>query len=252
MNKGVVSVLVAYLIWGLYPFYFHAMQHVAPTEIVIHRVLWTFALLAVYLFCSRRWRWIQKAITDRRTVAVFLMSSVLITANWSTYTYAIVTNQTLEASLGYFMNPLVSVLLGTVFLKEKLNKAQMLAIVFACAGVMWVTFKQGEFPALGLTLALSFGFYGLVRKMAPLGSLEGLTLETAFLFCGERRFNFRPWHELGQVLADHGRSDYNNPSDLICLRIKTGSLLNGRFYSIPESDDGIFYRAVLFWGRTAS
>lgn len=77
------------------------------------------------------------------------MSSVLITANWSTYTYAIVTNQTLEASLGYFMNPLVSVLLGTVFLKEKLNKAQMLAIVFACAGVMWVTFKQGEFPALG-------------------------------------------------------------------------------------------------------
>ena len=87
MNKGVVSVLVAYLIWGLYPFYFHAMQHVAPTEIVIHRVLWTFALLAVYLFCSRRWRWIQKAVTDRRTVAVFLMSSVLITANWSTYTY---------------------------------------------------------------------------------------------------------------------------------------------------------------------
>lgn len=169
MNKGVVSVLVAYLIWGLYPFYFHAMQHVAPAEIVIHRVLWTFALLAVYLFCSRRWRWIQKAVTDRRTVAVFLMSSVLITANWSTYTYAIVTNQTLEASLGYFMNPLVSVLLGTVFLKEKLNKAQMLAIVFACAGVMWVTFKQGEFPALGLTLALSFGFYGLVRKMAPPG-----------------------------------------------------------------------------------
>lgn len=71
MNKGVVSVLVAYLIWGLYPFYFHAMQHVAPAEIVIHRVLWTFALLAVYLFCSRRWRWIQKAVTDRRTVAVF-------------------------------------------------------------------------------------------------------------------------------------------------------------------------------------
>lgn len=110
------------------------------------------------------------------------MSSALITANWSTYTYAIVTNQTLEASLGYFMNPLVSVLLGTVFLKEKLNKAQMLAIIFACAGVMWVTFKQGEFPALGLTLALTFGFYGLVRKMAPLGSLEGLTLETAFAF----------------------------------------------------------------------
>lgn len=93
-----------------------------------------------------------------------LVSSALITANWSTYTYAIVTNQTLEASLGYFMNPLVSVLLGTVFLKEKLNKAQTLAILFACAGVMWVTFKQGEFPALGLTLALSFGFYGLVRK----------------------------------------------------------------------------------------
>ena len=172
MNKGVISVLVAYLIWGLYPFYFHAMQHVAPAEIVIHRVLWTFALLAVYLFCSRRWRWIQKAVTDKRTVAVFLVSSALITANWSTYTYAIVTNQTLEASLGYFMNPLVSVLLGTVFLKEKLNKAQTLAILFACAGVM----------ALGLTLALSFGFYGLVRKMAPLGSLEGLTLETAFAF----------------------------------------------------------------------
>ena len=82
MNKGVISVLVAYLIWGLYPFYFHAMQHVAPAEIVIHRVLWTFALLAVYLFCSRRWRWIQKVVTDKRTVAVFLVSSALITANW--------------------------------------------------------------------------------------------------------------------------------------------------------------------------
>ena len=131
MNKGVISVLVAYLIWGLYPFYFHAMQHVAPAEIVIHRVLWTFALLAVYLFCSRRWRWIQKAVTDKRTVAVFLVSSVLITANWSTYTYAIVTNQTLEASLGYFMNPLVSVLLGTVFLKEKLNKAHRESLSFS-------------------------------------------------------------------------------------------------------------------------
>ena len=136
MNKGVVSVLVAYLIWGLYPFYFHAMQHVAPTEIVIHRVLWTFALLAVYLFCSRRWRWIQKAVTDRRTVAVFLMSSVLITANWSTYTYAIVTNQTLEASLGYFMNPLVSVLLGTVLLRVRLIEAVMGGFVFGWAGVV--------------------------------------------------------------------------------------------------------------------
>ena len=155
------------------------------------------------------------------------------------------------------MNPLVSVLLGTVFLKEKLNKAQMLAIVFACAGVMWVTFKQGEFPALALrwrsVLDLRSG-----TQDGPPGSLEGLTLETAFafpvgafghfLFCGERRFNFRPWHELGQVLADHGRSDYNNPSDLICLRIKTGSLLNGRFYSIPESDDGIFI-GLFFFGE---
>lgn len=100
---------------------------------------------------------------------MFLMSSVLITANWSTYTYAIVTNQTLEASLGYFMNPLVSVLLGTVFLKEKLNKAQMLAIVFACAGVMWVTFKQGEFPALGPYAGAQFWILRSGTQDGPLG-----------------------------------------------------------------------------------
>ena len=88
MNKGVVSVLVAYLIWGLYPFYFHAMQHVAPAEIVIHRVLWTFALLAVYLFCSRRWRGIQKAVTDRRTVAVFLMSVWTVQVHFSEHCYS--------------------------------------------------------------------------------------------------------------------------------------------------------------------
>lgn len=182
MNKGIASVLLAYIIWGLYPFYFHAMQHIAPAEIVTHRILWTFVLLAVYLLFTRRLSWIVKALKDKRTVFIFCLSSALITANWSTYTYSIVTNQTLEASLGYFMNPLVSVLLGAVFFKEKLAKAQKAAIGFALAGVLWVTFKQGEFPVLGITLALTFGFYGMVRKLAPLGSLEGLTLETAFAF----------------------------------------------------------------------
>lgn len=182
MSKGIASVLLAYIIWGLYPFYFHAMQHVAPAEIVTHRVLWTFVLLGIYLLFTRRLGWIVKALKDKRTVLIFCLSSALITANWSTYTYSIVTNQTLEASLGYFMNPLVSVLLGAVFSKEKLHGAQKVAIGFAFAGVLWVTFKQGEFPVLGLTLALSFGFYGMVRKLAPLGSLEGLTLETAFAF----------------------------------------------------------------------
>lgn len=262
MNKGVVSVLVAYLIWGLYPFYFHAMQHVAPAEIVIHRVLWTFALLAVYLFCSRRWRWIQKAVTDRRTVAVFLMSSVLITANWSTYTYAIVTNQTLEASLGYFMNPLVSVLLGTVFLKEKLNKAQMLAIVFACAGVMWVTFKQGEFPALGLTLALSFGFYGLVRKMAPLGSLEGLTLETAFAFpvallatfyfAGNGDLTFvhgTSWDKFWLIMAGPITTI---PLILFAYGLKQVPYSTVGFIQYLSPTMVFFIGLFFFWGRTAS
>lgn len=179
MNRGIFYAIGSYAIWGLYPFYFHAVQHIAAPEIVAHRILWSFVLLAFVLFFLHRWRWIPKAFSSWKTLAVFTCSSFLVTANWSVYVYAIITNQTLEASLGYFINPLFSVFLGAVVLKEKLRTFQKVALVVAVIGVAWITWQTGKFPFIGLLLALSFGLYGLIRKMAPLGSLEGLSLETA-------------------------------------------------------------------------
>ena len=181
MPIGILYTLGAYALWGLFPLYFHALADISATEILAHRIVWSLAFVALILLTIRRWAWVKSAFTSPKVLLIFTCSSFLVAANWGTYVYSIVSGRTLEASLGYFINPLMSIALGSVFLKERLRPVQYAAVVLAAAGVLWITWQTGEAPWLGLTLAVTFALYGLVRKVAPLPSLEGLALETIIL-----------------------------------------------------------------------
>lgn len=178
---GVFFTLGAYICWGLFPFYFHAINMVGAGEILAHRIVWSLVMVAGLLVILRRGRWIRDVFSKPKVLGLFMLSAFLIACNWGSYVYAIVSGQTIEASLGYFVNPLMSVALGAIFLGEKLTKPQLAAVVLATVGVMWITIQTGAAPFLGLFLAASFALYGFIRKVAPLGSLEGMALESVLL-----------------------------------------------------------------------
>jgi len=181
MNIGVVHTLLAHTLWGLFPFYFHALSAIGADEILAHRIVWSLVFVLGLLTVKRKWRWIVPAVTNRRTMLLFCASSLLVATNWGIYVYAIVSGRTLEASLGYFINPLVSVAIGALVLGESLRRVQREAIALAALAVAWITWSTHQMPILGLGLAISFGLYGLIRKIAPLASLEGFALESALL-----------------------------------------------------------------------
>jgi len=180
-RTGLLLGLGAYVIWGVLPLYFKALAHVPPTEIVAHRILWSLALLAVMATFWRRWRGIVAAFSAGRIVVTLIVTSLLIAINWLTYIYAVVSGHVLEGSLGYYLNPLVNVLLGVVLLKEKLSRARVAATLLAAAGVAVLAAGAGSGLWISLTLAASFGLYGFLRKVAPVDALEGLSIETAIL-----------------------------------------------------------------------
>lgn len=178
---GVLYTIGAYLLWGMFPFYFHALAEVGAPEILAHRIWGSLLFVTFLLICVRRWAWLKETLRNPKTLLIFFCSSLLIGLNWGTYVYTIVSGRALEASLGYFVNPLISVALGAFFLKEELRVGQKLSVAIAAAGVVWITVSTGAAPYLGLFLATSFAIYGLLRKIAPLGSLEGLGLESLIL-----------------------------------------------------------------------
>jgi chloramphenicol-sensitive protein RarD len=178
MNPGAVYAVLAFGLWGLYPLYFRELASVHPLEVVLHRVAWSLLLLLVVLASLRRLGWMRGALAQPRLVAGFALSSVLLSVNWLLYVWAVQAGRVIDASLGYFINPLVSVGLGYVVLHERLRRAQWLAVALAAAGVVWLTVEARALPWIALTLAFSFGVYGLMRKLAPLGAIEGLTMET--------------------------------------------------------------------------
>ena len=181
MNRGIAYASAAYLMWGVFPIYFKALQKVAPLEILGHRIVWSLAVCAVLLLFLRRLQWLADLRRQPRVLLGFIASSVLVAANWFVYIWAVNADRVVDASLGYFINPLVNVLIGAAFLHERLRRAQWLAVGVAAAGVSWLTWQAGAVPWIGLMLALSFGLYGLLRKTAALGAIEGLTLETMLL-----------------------------------------------------------------------
>ncbi len=181
MNKGALYAAGAYACWGLLPVFWKALQHVDALEIVAHRIIWALAFAVALLTIRRRWSRMNVAWRNRRTLATFLVTGALLTANWFVYVWAVNSNHIVETSLGYFINPLVNVLLGALVLKERLRSGQGLAMSVALVGVLYLTFQYGSFPWIALILAVTFALYGLLRKTAPLDSLEGFSLETALL-----------------------------------------------------------------------
>lgn len=178
---GVAFAVGAYLIWGLFPVYFKAVAEVPAIEILAHRIVWSVALLAGALMLRRRWRDVRTAFANRRLIATLGLSAAVISVNWGVFIWAVANDQILQASLGYFINPLVSVLLGVAVLGERLRTAQWTAVLLAAAGVAHQVVGVGAAPWVALILAVSFGFYGLIRKTAPIDAVAGLFVETLIL-----------------------------------------------------------------------
>jgi chloramphenicol-sensitive protein RarD len=180
-RAGIIMGLTAYAFWGVMPLYFKAMRHVPATEIVAHRILWSLILLAGLATALKRWPAIRAAVGTPRIAITLLVTSTLIGINWLVYIYAVVSGHVLEGSLGYYLNPLVNVLLGTILLKERLTGWQKGAVGLAAAGVAVLAAGAGSALWISLTLAASFALYGFVRKVTPVDAIEGLTIESLFL-----------------------------------------------------------------------
>jgi chloramphenicol-sensitive protein RarD len=171
----------AYGLWGVSPLYFKWLEHFGAIEIVAHRVLWSALLLALLVLFTGGGGRLLAVLRDRRAVTALALSGVLVGLNWLIFIYAVVTGRVVEASLGYFINPLVSLVLGMVFFGERLRPFQWLAVMLALLGVANEVVRFGDVPLLALALALSFGFYGLVRKRLGVDAFTGLTVETWLL-----------------------------------------------------------------------
>lgn len=181
MNPGLVYATAAFGLWGLFPLYFLFIAAVPAVEVVLQRSVWSLLFIAAVLGWQRRWSWLADFRTQPRRLLPFVLTGLLLMANTMTYVYAVQTQQVVEASLGYFINPLVNVLLGVLVLRERLTAVKWVAVALAFTGVVWLTWQLGRLPWIALVLAGSFGLYGLVRKTASLGALEGLALETLLL-----------------------------------------------------------------------
>lgn len=182
MNSGILYAASAFILWGIFPLYFHAIRAVPPLEILGHRMLWSLLFLAIVLTVRQQWKWLPQVMRQPRVLGAFVASALLLSSNWFVYIWSVNNGHVLDASLGYFINPLINVMLGMLVLKETLRRGQWLAIGLAACGVAWLTWSAGELPWIALILGISFACYGLLRKTAALAALEGLSLETMLLF----------------------------------------------------------------------
>jgi chloramphenicol-sensitive protein RarD len=217
MQTGIVYAALAYLMWGLLPLYLHALKPVASLEILMHRMAWSLVFLTGVLLVRRQWGWLRGALADCKVVTRFAASASVLSINWFLYIWAVNNGHVVDASLGYFINPLVNVMFGYCLLHERLRGGQWAAIGLAAAGVLWLTVQAGQLPWIGLVLAASFGTYGLLRKTASLGALEGLSLETMLLT--PFALAYLIW------LASQGQSGFvNGTGDMRAMLIAAGPI----------------------------
>jgi chloramphenicol-sensitive protein RarD len=179
--RGVLEAAGAYLMWGIFPVYWKQLRAVPAGDLLAHRVVWSFLFVAALLTATRSWAPVLRASRDPRARRAMAASTVLISANWGLFIWAVNSGHILAASLGYYMNPLLNVLLGRMVLGERLRPAQLAAVALAAAGVLNLAVSLHALPWISLTLAATFALYGLVRKTAPVDSLTGLSIETALL-----------------------------------------------------------------------
>jgi chloramphenicol-sensitive protein RarD len=179
--SGAIFGASAFLIWGVSPIYWKTLTAVPALEIIAHRVIWSFLILMPLILLRSRWKDFLSVLMNWRSLAILVVTSLFVSCNWLVYIWAINNGFLLQASLGYYINPLVNVLLGTLFLRERLRFFQVLAVLLAGTGVLYLTLVYGQFPWIACMLAFSFGVYGLIRKVIAVGSLVGLTIETFLL-----------------------------------------------------------------------
>ena len=179
-KSGLIYAIVSYGLWGVFPLYWKMLLHVPAQQILAHRIIWSMAFLFLMLVWRRDRLFIQY-LSSPKILGTLVLSGAFIGINWFTYIYAVNNSHIVEASLGYYINPMVNVLLGLVFIKERLSRIQLIAVAFAFAGVAYLTIHYGRIPVISLILAFSFGIYGLIRKKANLQSMPGLMVETLLL-----------------------------------------------------------------------
>ncbi|GMB08335.1 chloramphenicol-sensitive protein RarD [Thermolongibacillus altinsuensis] len=182
---GVFYAAFAYFLWGILPLYWKLLHHVRAEEILAHRMIWSFLFMLILLGIQKQWQTffalLRQAFIQPKQMFIIFVASVLISANWFIYIWAVNHDHMIEASLGYYINPLLSVLLGVIVLKEKLNRWQVLSFFLALVGVLIMTVQHGKFPWIALSLAFSFAVYGLVKKLTNFDSSIGLTMETMII-----------------------------------------------------------------------
>jgi chloramphenicol-sensitive protein RarD len=182
LKKGILAGIGAYTLWGLFPIYWRLLEEVPAIEILANRMVWSFVFVAIVLTIQKDWDWLREVIHNRRIVLTYTLAAILLSINWFTYIWAVNAGFVVEASLGYFINPLVNFLLGVIFFGEKLRSGQVAAVVLAGLGVVYLTLNYGSLPWIALVLAFTFGIYGLIKKTARLESMHGFSLETLVLF----------------------------------------------------------------------
>ena len=231
-KQGIINMLIAHGMWGIYPLYWRLLQSLSPTEILINRMIWSFATLLVVMIAFRLIKTLKETLSsllaDKKKFALVIFAAAMIGINWFTFTYAVVSDRLLEASLGYYINPILSILIGVIFLKEKLNKYQVTAVLIASIGVLFLTLSHGAFPWISLILAFTFGFYGLAKKLIGINPFFGLFLETALLL-PISTFVFTSW------LID-GTSAFLQPNTShILLLIGAGFVTIGPLYFFSQA-----------------
>lgn len=179
---GLWAGAASFALWGVMPLYWHLLKAVPSLQIVLHRIAWSAVFVCGWLLWKHGRGWLRPVLAQPRLALMLAASGVLIAANWGLYIWAVNAGHVVESSLGYFINPLLNVLIGVLFLRERLNVAQWMSVGIATAGVLWLTFNYGSFPWIALALAGSFALYGLIRKLAAVDSVTGMGVESAYLF----------------------------------------------------------------------
>jgi len=180
-KKGVLYAVLAFSFWGLVPIYFKLVKSVSPTEILIHRIIWSVLFLTILIIITKQISIFKNIIKDKKKLKILFLTSLLVSTNWLIFIWAVSNNKITEASLGYYINPIVNVILGVFFFKEKPTKFQKIAIVFAIFAIINEIISFGTLPLVSISLALSFGFYGMFRKKISLPSMAGLYIETLII-----------------------------------------------------------------------
>ena len=181
-RAGLWVAAASFVLWGLMPLYWHLIKEVPSLQIVVHRIVWSALLVSAWLLWKQGRGWLRATLARPRAAWMLGLSGLLIAFNWGLYIWAVNAGHVVESSLGYFINPLVNVVLGVAFLHERLNRVQWISVAIATLGVAWLTWQLGQPPWIAIGLALSFGLYGLIRKLVAVDAVSGLGVESVYLF----------------------------------------------------------------------